>query len=141
MKYLAYFTTITATVITSLIPASATAEGLISQVLPPAGSYSSTTIYLPSGESTTTTTTERVIINNDPNYNSFPTSTTTTTYYSGNNYIRQQHQYRQYHQPKVVFPQSNIYLPAIQSRCSTSVIGSPIPSAIPLDRHTGMPCQ
>ena len=105
----------------------------------PYGGSATTTIYVPSTTQTTTTTT---IIQSSPTTsylynNSFPNSTT-TTYYGG---IYPMGGYRQYRQPTVIFPQQNIYYPrAIQSTCSTSIIGSPIPSPIALDR-AGQPCR
>jgi hypothetical protein len=49
--------------------------------------------------------------------------------------------YRSY-PPQVIIQTAPVYYPpAIQSRCTTSIIGSPIPSAVPLDRFTGNPCR
>jgi hypothetical protein len=129
MRTFIYLATIATTVL--LAPVLVKAQGY------PYGGSSTTTIYVPSTETTTTTT----IIQSTPttsypsNY-SVPNSTTTT--YSGGGYpVRG---YRQYRQPMVIFPQRNIYPSATQSTCSTSIIGSPIPSAIPLDR-SGQPCR
>jgi heme-degrading monooxygenase HmoA len=127
MKNLIYLAAIASAIL--LTPASVKAQGF------PYGGSSSTTIYAPSIE--TTTTTERLaptIIS--PNPNSFGTSTITT--YPGGSYpVRR----RQYSQPTVILQQQNIYYPqALQSSCSTSIIGSPIPSPIALDR-SGQPCR
>ncbi|WP_310481459.1 hypothetical protein [Chamaesiphon sp. VAR_48_metabat_403] len=115
-----------------LVPATVKAQGY------PYGGSSSTTIYVPSTETTTTVTTTQVtptIIY--PSNNSFGTSTTTT--YDGGSYSVRR--YRQYPQPTVILQQQNIIYPrAIQSNCSTSIIGSPIPSPIALDR-SGNPCR
>jgi hypothetical protein len=136
MKKSIVLTTIATALITSIGSQSAQAESLISQVIYPGG-YSSTTIYVPFG-TTTTTTTDRVITNshNYPDSNSF--STSTTTFSSGGYYPNRRRQYRQ---PTVIFQQNNIYPSSSQSTCTTSIIGSPIPSPIPLNRYTGAPCR
>jgi hypothetical protein len=127
MKNFIYLAAIATTVLLS--PGSVKAQGF------PVGGSSSTTIYIPSIETTTTTTQVAPIIIY-PNNNSFGNST--TTIYDGGVYpIRHRHQY---HQPMVILQQQNIYPRAVQSTCSTSIIGSPIPSPIPLDR-SGQPCH
>ncbi len=79
------------------------------------------------GYSSTTTT-----IDNYPRNDSF--------YGSGNNYDRNRRDRRQ---PQVIIiQQNNGYYPSSnRSNCSTTIIGSPIPSPIPLDRSTGQPCR
>jgi hypothetical protein len=115
---------LTAIGIAAILPTAVSAQIFTS------GGYSSTTIFVPSGESTTTTT-----------YYSDPNSFTTTpnTIYLG----RGNHRRNYYPQPQssVIFQQNNIYYPATQSSCTTSIIGSPIPSPIPLDQNTGRPCR
>jgi hypothetical protein len=129
MKNFIYLATIATTVL--LAPAAVRA-----QPYPYGGS--TTTIYVPSTETTTTTTIiQSAPTTSYPYSNSVPNSTT-TTYYGGSYPIGG---YRQYRQPTVIFPQQNIYYPrAIQSSCSTSIIGSPIPSAVPLN-SAGQPCR
>jgi hypothetical protein len=140
MKYSVCLMTISAAVIAAMMPASVRAEGLVSQVISPG--YSTTTIYVPFGTTTTTTTTDQVITNGDPDRNS--TSTSTTTYDNGGGFYytnRPRRQYHQHRQPTVVFQQNNIYPYSSPSACTTTMIGSPIPSPIPLNRYTGQPCR
>ena len=129
---------IAAAVIAVMMPASVRAEGLVSQVISPGG-YSTTTIYVPFGTTTTTTTTDQVITNGYPDRNSYPTST--TAYDNGGGFYYTNRPRRQYRQPTVVFQQNNIYPYSSPSACTTTVIGSPIPSPIPLNRSTGQPCR
>ncbi len=78
---------------------------------------------------------------------SIPTTTTTTTidnypsnnpFYGGSNYGRDRRDRRQ----QKVIPQNNVYYPSSdRSSCTTTIIGSPIPSPIPIDRNTGQPCR
>lgn len=78
---------------------------------------------------------------------SVPTTTTTTTidsyprsnpYYGGSNSDRNRRERRQ----QRVIQQNNVYYPSSsQSNCTTTIIGSPIPSPIPVDRNTGQPCR
>jgi hypothetical protein len=84
------------------------------------GGSSSTTISVP--ESTTT-------IDNFPRSNTFD---------NNNNYP---HDRRRHRQPTVIIQQNNIYPGNSRSNCTTTIIGSPIPSPIPLDRTTGQPCR
>jgi hypothetical protein len=131
MKNFIFSATIVTTVLTLATPTSIDAQTIPGQSFPYNG-QSSTTIFAPSTETMTTTQSPPIITY--PN-NSFGSSITT---YGGSYSI---HRYRQYSQPTVVFPQRNIYPRAVQATCSTSVIGSPIPSAVPLDRSTGRPCN
>jgi hypothetical protein len=93
-----------------------------------------TTIYVPSIETVTITPTHINPTAIQPDYNSVGTVTTTTTYYGGG--VRPLRQHRQYYQQQQVIT----YPRAVQSSCSTSIIGSPIPSPIALDR-SGQPCR
>lgn len=144
MKALIFLATIATTISVIALPSSVRAQGY------PYGGSSSTTIYVPSTETTTTTTitttpvqsTQTIIAPRsnslpsttvNPYYNSFPNS---TTYGSG----YPMHGHRRHHQPTVIFPQSNSYPGAIHSTCSISIIGSPIPSPVALDR-SGKPCR
>jgi hypothetical protein len=131
MKNFIYLASIATAIL--IAPLAAKAQGY------PYGGASTTTIYVPSTTETTTTTTiiQSAPTTSYPYNNSFP-NTTTTTYYGSGYPVRG---YRQYRQPTVIFPQQNIYYPrAIQSTCSTSIIGSPIPSAVPLN-SVGQPCR
>jgi hypothetical protein len=98
----------------------------------PYSGSATTTIYVPSIETTTTTTTQITPSVIYPN-NSFGTST--TTIYNGGGYNS-----RHRHRDRQIIQQQNSYPRAVQSNCSTSVIGSPIPSPIALDR-SGQPCR
>jgi hypothetical protein len=128
MKNFIYLTTIVTAVL--LAPTLVRAQGY------PYGGSSVNTIYIPPIETTTTTTTQVLPTNIYHNNNSFGTSTTTTSY-GGDDPIRHR---RQQHQPTVIIQQQSIYPRAVQSSCSTSIIGSPIPSPIALDR-SGLPCR
>ena len=143
MKNLICFATIATTVITLFAVKSVRAQGVFVQPFPSTG-YSSTTIYVPSlpaaagyGNGTTTTTIVVPVAPNPyPNTNSFPDSTTTPYY--GGGYPSRRYPYPQ---PTVVFPQQNMYPRDIQSACTTSIVGSPIPSPIALNKYTGTPCR
>jgi hypothetical protein len=140
MKYSVWLMTIAATLIAVVMPTAARAEGLGTQVIISPGGYSSTTIYEPYGTTTTTTTTDPSIVNGYPNSNS--TSITTYSNNGGFYYInRPRRQYNRYRQPSVGFQQNNIYPYSSPSTCTTTIIGSPIPSPIPLNRSTGQPCR
>lgn len=62
----------------------------------------------------------------------------TNTFYDNYNYPRNRRDRRQ---PTVIIQQNNIYPQNNRSNCTTTIIGSPIPSPIPLDRTTGQPCR
>lgn len=140
MKALIFLATIVTTVITSLAPSSVRAQGVFVQPFP-STDYSSTTIYIPSvepiinspsvgGVSTTISPTY--------NYNYLPNLP--TNYYNSGYPIYRDRLYRQ--QPPIIIQQPNDYYPrSLRQTCTTSVIGSPIPSPIALDRYTGMPCN
>jgi hypothetical protein len=144
MKNFLCLATIVTTIITLFTPAAGKAQGVFGQPFPATG-YSSTTIYVPSlpqdrgyaNETTTTTIINPLSPNIYPNSNSFPGSITTPYYGSGYPSRR----YPQYLQPRVIFPQQNLHPRARQSACTTSIIGSPIPSPIALDRFNGVPCR
>jgi hypothetical protein len=142
MKYSVWLMTIAATLIAGITPTAARAEGFGTQVIISPGGYSSTTIYEPYGTTTTTTTTDRSIVNGYPTGSSTSTSITTYSNNGGFYYInRPRRQYNRYRQPSVGFPQNNIYPYSGSSACTTTIIGSPIPSPIPLNRSTGFPCR
>jgi hypothetical protein len=47
-----------------------------------------------------------------------------------------------YRQPTVIVNTNPVYYPpSIGSQCTTAIVGSPIPSAVPFDRYSGMPCR
>ena len=143
MKNLISLATIATAILTLFTPLAGKAQGVFVQPFPSTG-YSSTTIYVPSVPDdrvytngvTTTTSTELYSPNVYPGNNSFPNSLATPSYGSG-----YPTRYRQEIRPIVVFPQTNIYPRAVPSACTTSIIGSPIPSPIALNRYTGTPCQ
>ena len=141
MKVFSYLATIATTVITLFAPSLVRAQGVFVQPFPSSG-YSSTTIYVPSVPPIIISPTDRSIQNISPNGDYFPNST--TTYYdSGYQIYRdpQYRQYRQYRQPPLIFRQQEIYPRSVQPTCTTTIIGSPIPSPIALDRYTGTPCR
>jgi hypothetical protein len=132
MKNFIYLTAISTAVISLLLPAKVAAQSVFIQGFPSSG-YSSTTIYIPSTETTTTTTIDRVNSDLFPN-NSVTTSTTTT--YTGSGYPL--HHRRSQGHSTVIF--QNEYPRAVQVSCSTSIIGSPIPSPVALS-PSGQPCR
>ncbi len=142
MKNFICLATITTTVISLFAAESVQAQGVFVQPFPSTG-YSSTTIYIPSlpqgsgYDNGTTTIVVPVSPNMYPNSNYFPGSTTTPYYGSG----YPSRSYPPYPQTTVIFPQQNIYHREIQSACTTSIIGSPIPSPIALNRYNGTPCR
>jgi hypothetical protein len=136
MKNLTYLAASVGTTITLLMPVAVRAQSTVVQSWPQQG-YSSTTIYVPTQQTTTTTTTTIVSPSLYPSNESY--IQTDSNYRGG--YYRQRS--RQSSQPTVIIvqPSINNYPPATRSRCTTSIIGSPIPSPIALDRFTGQPCQ
>jgi hypothetical protein len=131
MKNFIYLATIITTVITLFAAKSVQAQGVF---LPPFPSPddSSTTIYAPplpeaAGYANGPTTPMIVVPvppNMYPNNNYFPGSNT----FGGNGYRSRR------------YPQPTLYPRAIQSACSTSIMGSPIPSPIAVNQ-SGMPCR
>ncbi len=136
MKVFSYLATIATTVITVLAPSMVRAQGVFVQPFPSSG-YSSTTIYIPSVAPIIITPTDRATQNIYPNINYFPNSIYDNSGYQ----IYRYRQYRQYRQPPLIFQQQEIYPRSIQPTCTTTIIGSPIPSPIALDRYTGTPCR
>jgi hypothetical protein len=127
-------TAISTAVISLLLPGVVRAQSVFIQGFPSSG-YSSTTIYIPSTETTTTTTIDRVNSNIYPSSNSVTTSTTTT--YPGGGYPFRQR--RQQGESTVIF--QNINPRNTQVNCTTSIIGSPIPSPVALNSVTGGLCR
>jgi hypothetical protein len=125
--------TISTAAISLSLAGSVRAQGVFVEPFPSTG-YSSTTIYIPATE-TTTTTIDRVNSDLYPNSNSVTTSTTTT--YTGGGYPF--HHRRQQGSSTVIF--QNNYPRAAQANCTTSVIGSPIPSPVALNSVTGQLCH
>lgn len=138
MKNFIYLATIATTIIGPLTVDSVQAQSVFIQPFSSTG-YSSTTIYVPSlpeaagynNGTTTTTIVVPVSPNIYPNNNYFPGSNT----FGGNGYRN-----RRYPQPTVILTQPTLYPRAIQSTCSTSIIGSPIPSPIAVNQ-SGIPCR
>lgn len=132
MKNLTYLTAIVTTAISLLLPTAVKAQNVVVQSFPHQ-SYSSTTIYVPSQQTTTT-------IPVSPNlYPSNESYIQTDSSYRGRSYPQR---YRQSTEPTIIIvrPNSNNFR-AVPSRCTTSIVGSPIPSPIAIDRATGQPCQ
>ena len=123
-------TAISTAVISLLLPGVVRAQSVFIQGFPSNG-YSSTTIYIPSTE--TTTTVERVNSDIYPGSNSVTTSTTTT--YTGGSFRNR----RQQGQSTVIF--QNLNPRNTQVNCTTSIIGSPIPSPVALNSVTGGLCR
>ena len=125
-------TAISTAVISLFLPSVVRAQSVFIQGFPSSG-YSSTTIYIPATETTTTTTVDRVNSNIYPSSNSVTTSTT-TTYTSGSFRNR-----RQQGQSTIIFRNNNSS--NNQVNCTTSIIGSPIPSPVALNSVTGGLCR
>ena len=145
MKNFIYLATIATTILTLFAPAAGKAQGVFVQPFPSTG-YSSTTIYVPSLPqdrvypneiNSTTTIVDPFSANVYPNSNSFPSSFNTPYY--GSNYPNRR--YVPFQQPIVIYPQQNFDPRGFQAACTTSIIGSPIPSPIALNRYTGTPCR
>ncbi|MCY7367947.1 MAG: hypothetical protein LH474_07325 [Chamaesiphon sp.] len=132
MKSFIYLTTISTAVIYLLLPDVVRAQSVFIQGFPSSG-YSSTTIYSPSTETTTTTTVDRVNSNIYPGSNSVTTSTTTT--YTGSSFRNR----RQQGQSTIIFRNNDTR--NTQVNCTTSIIGSPIPSPVALNPVTGGLCR
>jgi hypothetical protein len=143
MKNLIRLATIATTVMALFAPQVGRAQGVFVQPFPSSGGYSSTTIYVPSVPQTGN------YINNInpsrydpfspnvyPNSNSFP-GLPDTPYY-GSSYPNRP--FVPSPPPKVIFPEQNFYRGKFIRACTTSIIGSPIPSPIALNRYTGTPC-
>jgi hypothetical protein len=137
MKAFIFLATIATTVIGTLIPSAARAQGVFVQPFPSTG-YSSTTVYIPSVEPIIINQTDRTtpFIYPTYNYNYLPNS---NTYYDRGYPNNRNRGYRQ--QPPIVIQQPNGYPRNVQPTCTTNVIGSPIPNPIALERYTGMPCN
>lgn len=129
MNKFIYLTAISTAVISLLLPGAVRAQSVFIQGFPSSG-YSSTTIYIPSTE--TTTTVERVNSNIYPGSNSVTTSTTTT--YTGGGFRSRRQQ-----GSTVIF--QNLNPRNMQVNCTTSIIGSPIPSPVALNSVTGGLCR
>ncbi len=132
MKKFICLTAISTAVISLLLPGVVRAQSVFVQGFP-SGGYSSTTIYIPSTETTTTTTVDRVNSNIYPGSNAVTTSTTTT--YTGGSFRNR----RQQGQSTVIF--QNLNPRNTQVNCTTSIIGSPIPSPVALNPVTGGLCH
>lgn len=130
MKKFTCLAAISTAVISLLLPSAVRAQSVFIQGFP-SGGYSSTTIYIPSTE--TTTTVERVNSDIYPGSNSVTTSTTTTSTSSGFRSRRQQGQ------STVIF--QNFNPRNTQVNCTTSIVGSPIPSPVALNSVTGGLCR
>ena len=132
MRKFICLTTISTAVISLLVPSVVRAQSVFIQGFPSSG-YSSTTIYIPSTETTTTTTVDRVNSNIYPGSNSVTTSTTTT--YTGGSFRNR----RQQGQSTIIFRNNDTR--NSQVNCTTSIIGSPIPSPVALNSVTGGLCR
>ena len=130
MKKFVCLTAISTAVISLLSPGVVRAQSVFIQGFP-TGGYSSTTIYIPSTE--TTTTVERVNSDIYPGSSSVTTSTTTTST-SGSFRNR-----RQQGQSTIIFQNNNPR--NTQVNCTTSIVGSPIPSPVALNSVTGGLCR
>ena len=130
MKKFVCLTAISTAVISLLSPGVVRAQSVFIQGFP-AGGYSSTTIYIPSTE--TTTTVERVNSDIYPGGTSVTTSTTTTSI--GGSFRNRQQQ----GQSTIIFRNTNPR--NTQVNCTTSILGSPIPSPVALNSVTGGLCR
>jgi hypothetical protein len=131
MKNLVYLIAIATTAIPLLLPGAVRAQSAVTQGLPQQG-YASTTIYVPAQQVPTT-------IPVSPNlYPSNESYIQSSSSYRGRSYRQR---YRQSTQPNIIVRPNINYPRAVPSRCTTSIVGSPIPSPIAIDRSTGQPCQ
>ncbi len=135
MKSFICVVAISTAVIALFTPQSVLAQTVFVQSVSSNGNASNT-IYIPSRKATTITTIERVTSNFYPN-NGVTTSSTTTSY-SGGTYPSY-HNYQQ-GQSTIILQQQNVYPRAVKAACSTSIIGSPIPSPVALNVATGQLC-
>jgi hypothetical protein len=74
----------------------------------------------------------------------YSSTTTTIDNYPRNNSFNDRDNYsrnRRHHQERETVRQKNVYPSSDRSNCTTTIIGSPIPSPIPIDRYTGQPCR
>ncbi len=163
MKHLAHISTIVATVLFIIAPGVVKSQS-ITQGFPVGGSASTTTYYLPSTDSNLTTTVTTPVGGNVYQGTNFPnsngtyygsgSSTTTTPIYqniypgtnlfpnsSDNNYYGGGTNRQGYDRPSVIIQQNDPYPRAAGSSCSTSIVGSPIPSPVAIDRYSGQPCR
>jgi hypothetical protein len=132
MKNLTYLTAIATTAISILLPTVVTAQSVVVQSFPQQ-SYSSTTIYLPSQQTTTTTIVSPNLYPSNESY------IQTDSGYRGKSY-RQRN--RQSNDPTIIIVQPTTNYPrAVRSQCTTSIVGSPIPSPVAIDRFSGLPCR
>jgi hypothetical protein len=131
MKNLIYLTAIATTAITLLLPGAVRAQNAVTQGLPQPV-YSSTTIYVPAQQVPTTTPVSPNLYPSNESY------IQTNSSYRGRFY---RHRYHQSTQPTIIIRPNSNYPRAVPSRCTTSIVGSPIPSPIAIDRFTGQPCQ
>ncbi len=132
MKNSTYLAAIATTAITLLLPGAIGAQNTVTQGLPQQG-YSSITISVPAQQ---TPTPAPVSPNLYPSNESY---IQTNSSYRGRSYRQR---YRQSIDPTVIIVRPNTNYPrAVPSRCTTSIVGSPIPSPIAIDRFTGQPCQ
>jgi hypothetical protein len=132
MKNLTYLTAIAVVTIGLLLPAAVRAQSVVVQSFPQQG-YSSTTIYVPAQQPTTTTIVSPNLYPSNESY------IQTDSNYRGRSYRQR---YRQSTEQTITIVSPNINYPrAVPSRCTTSIVGSPIPSPIAIDRFTGQPCQ
>jgi hypothetical protein len=129
MKTFVYLATVATTFIALLSPQVLKAQTILAPVSP--YNASPTPIFVPSLPIVKIVPTQVTPIFIYPDTNYFPGSIITN--YDGGSYpIRQRRDDRQ---------QQNAYPRALQSNCTTSIIGSPIPSPIAIDRFTGAPCR
>jgi hypothetical protein len=135
MKIFMYLATIATTILTFATPSSVGAQGVLIEPFPSRG-YSSNKIYVPSTVpngiyNNRTTSYERV------NPNSYPTNngsfgSSTTIYDNSGTFDR----YRPDPRQTVIFTPQYVNPPSGQSICSTSIVGSPIPSPVTLGSNS-----
>ena len=163
MKYLASLATIVVTAIVTLAPNFVKAQS-VTQGYPGGGSSSTTTYYLPSTESNSITNITTPIggdiypgtklsPNSNGIYYSNGVPTTSIPSYQNiypgtnlfpnpiNNYYGGGTYSQGYDRPSVTIQQNDTYPRSFGSNCSTSIVGSPIPSPVPIDRYSGQPCR
>jgi hypothetical protein len=132
MKNLTYLTAIATTSITLFLSGVVKAQSILTQSFPQQG-YSSTTIYIPAQQPTTITPVSPNLYPSNESYIQTDSSYLDRSY---------RQRYRQSTEPTIIIVRPNINnSPAVPSRCTTSIVGSPIPSPVAIDRATGQPCR
>ncbi len=114
-----------------LLPGVVRAQSVVTQSYP-SQSYPATTIYIPARQVPPTTIVSPNLYPSNESY------IQTSPSYRSRSYRQR---YRQSPQSTTIV-RPNLNSPrGVGSQCTTTIIGSPIPSPVAIDRSTGQPCQ